>query len=874
MFEKFGELRAKWNDPARRHLPSWAHLLILVVLAALLEVFLFNFRHWASLGYEEQVLRDTPIRVTKADYSLGFSSVNADVHNVKLEFSGPTDNSSIWVSYAVTDEGNSESYYLPVAQMHADNERSKVTTIFTYGELKSLRISFPGDVWGGVDGRTLVASNSFPITITKISINAQVPFDFSFLRLALTFLALAFVWFLRPHGALGRIPALSRGWGARAIRGGVLAVVLVLLFVYWLSFPKWVAIATSTYNASEYEGNEGAAYVVFDQPDTATNEYAKLAQAFAAGQLDLLQEPPQWLVDMENPYDYGARSEESTHHLRGYLWDTAYYDGNYYVYFGVLPVLVFYLPYYLLTGSTFPNSVAVLIPSLLFVVGLYSLLRAVVQYRFKRTSLSTFLLVFLGILCASQLLVGLGRPGLYNVPVTFGRCLAIWGLCLWYRGWCKHSPVRLAGGSLCMALISACRPQLLILIPLMFVILWMIVRGPMPRRQKVAWSAWVVVPVVVVAAGVMWYNWARFGSVTDFGAAYNLTYNDMTHRGTSVVRALEGAYYYLFNPPTVVSTFPFMKTAAVYPGFSGTTTYEPMLGGAFILFPMLWALVMLGGVRRGDKPLFWLVGYLLVAGIVLVLFDTEGAGILLRYTQDFGFILGLGAGLVFLHYLGGAGVREVAEEEPACEAPVALAGAGAGVVTAGVQVAASARVAGASGGQAAVVAPAVSGGRRDVRLPRVPAPEPGSAEELARRQAAGDARIGSVVLDSRASAPAAGGVIDADEERLFQQLVEVDAGPLDEPPTAAQPGAAPGGLAAVNADAPADAADESGEGSVHVAVPRRSGWAIALFASVAASLVCTLLIMIAMHDPTGDLSTGGSYPDLWESLRQTFMWWL
>ena len=803
-FERLGSacsaLWAKWTDPTRKRLPGWAHLLILAVVAVLLEVFLFNFRHWESLGYEEQVLRDTPVRVTKADYSLGFSSLDTEVHNVKVDISGPKDNSSVWVSYAVTDEGNSESYYLPVAQMHADNERSQVTNVFTYGKMKSLRVSFPGDVWGGVDGQTLVASNSFPITVNKISINAQVPIAFSLLRLALTFCALAFVWFLRPCGVLGRIPALASGWGARAIRGGVLGVVLVLLFVYWLSFPKWVGIATANYNTEEYEGYEGRSYVVFDQPDTATNEYAKLAQAFANGQLNLLQEPPAWLQEMENPYDYGARSEESTHHLRGYLWDTAYYDGHYYVYFGVLPVLVFYLPYYLLTGGTFPNSVAVLIPSLLFVVGLYSLMRALVRYRFTKASLSTFLLVFLGILCVSQLLVGLGRPGLYNVPVAFARCLSVWGLCLWYRGWCKGSPVRLAGGSLCIALIAASRPQLLILAPLMFVILYLIVRGDMPRRRKVAWSAWLVVPVVVVAVALMWYNWARFGSVTDFGASYNLTYNDMTHRGHSVVRMLEGAYYYLFNLPSVLSTFPFMHTAGVYPGFSGTTTYEPMLGGALLLFPMLWALVMLGGVRRRDRSVFLMAGYLMVAGIILVLFDTEGAGILLRYTQDFGFVMGLAAGLVFLCHLGGADADGRA-----------LTGA-------------------------------ASGTRAD--------------DEVCAACAAGV----PVAVAVSEPAHAAGAPAIA---------------------IASEPAAA--GAAACVADGAAPSAEPTAEGTgvlttcapSEPATPRqRAPWAVALFATVAAGLLFTLLIMIAMHDPTGDLSTGGSYPPLWESLRQTFMWWL
>ena len=34
---------------------------------------------------------------------------------------------------------------------------------------------------------------------------------------------------------------------------------------------------------------------------------------------------------------------------KDYLWDTAYYNGKFYVYFGILPLLIFFLPYYAIT---------------------------------------------------------------------------------------------------------------------------------------------------------------------------------------------------------------------------------------------------------------------------------------------------------------------------------------------------------------------------------------------------------------------------------------------------------------------------------------------------------------------------------------------
>ena len=56
-------------------------------------------------------------------------------------------------------------------------------------------------------------------------------------------------------------------------------------------------------------------------------------------------------------------------------------------------------------------------------------------------------------------------------------------------------------------------------------------------------------PFVLVAAGLMWYNAARFGSPFDFGANYNLTSNDMTKRGFNPGRIGPALFYYLLALP-------------------------------------------------------------------------------------------------------------------------------------------------------------------------------------------------------------------------------------------------------------------------------------------------------------------------------------
>lgn len=97
-------------------------------------------------------------------------------------------------------------------------------------------------------------------------------------------------------------------------------------------------------------------------------------------------------------------------------------------------------------------------------------------------------------------------------------------------------------GSLCMALVVGCRPQLVLLSFLAFPLFWRmyITEGRIRTVAGARQFACLIAPYIVVCAGIMWYNKARFGSLFDFGANYNLTVNDMTKRGMAVGRIAPG----------------------------------------------------------------------------------------------------------------------------------------------------------------------------------------------------------------------------------------------------------------------------------------------------------------------------------------------
>ena len=72
--------------------------------------------------------------------------------------------------------------------------------------------------------------------------------------------------------------------------------------------------------------------------------------------LDLKVDPA--LTTMANPYDYFARRSIAADGTHTFYWDHAYYNGHYYCYFGVVPALLTFVPFQLVTGHWMPTWAA------------------------------------------------------------------------------------------------------------------------------------------------------------------------------------------------------------------------------------------------------------------------------------------------------------------------------------------------------------------------------------------------------------------------------------------------------------------------------------------------------------------------------------
>ncbi|MEG0759249.1 MAG: cytochrome C oxidase Cbb3 [Raoultibacter sp.] len=622
------------------------------LLATVLEVFVFNMNYFISAGYNTinltekldlQKTTDEKIpqyRLTELNHVLEFSNLNTEVHNIHLDFDYRQPAQALQVKIQFTDAAH-HTYFdsteytvgVPEATVSTFIEQSEYINLNTSGLVNNLRIEIVGE------------NVQYPILLTDVSLNAHHPFDFSVTRYLIALGLLSLICIFRPKSSIYRCFIVEQPRRSKIVIIATVVIEVYLMATFLFLGSNLVGVATSTYNSGAWNGT-GIANT-FEVGGDNAQQYAELAKAMAKGQFYLDETPPQWLQDMSDPYDKGARDEAQKVTGEPYLFDVAYHDGHYYVYFGVVPVLLFYLPFFLVTGANFPTAIGVLIACIAFVLGCSALLDRFARYHFKRVSLGLYLLLQIPLVFCCGVLYLLKFPTFYSLPIMLGLAFSVWGLYFWMKGRTSGSPCKwYLAGSLCMALVAGCRPQLLVLSLLAFPLFWrlFIKERRLLTAKGAREFACLAAPYLVVAAGLMWYNYVRFGSVTNFGANYNLTVNDMTKRGFSLGRLAPAFFAYFLQTPSTSGVFPFIQPAPFDTTYMGQTIKEVTFGGIFLCLPILWVIpfakriLQMRFAQRSTRTIAGIILVLLSAGIVVALLDAQMAGILQRYFADFSFM--------------------------------------------------------------------------------------------------------------------------------------------------------------------------------------------------------------------------------------------
>lgn len=389
--------------------------------------------------------------------------------------------------------------------------------------------------------------------------------------------------------------------------------------------------------------------VCVNSPWPHHKQYQELARAIKQGTVVIGEKPDPALLAKENPYDTSALLAEGI----PFKMDYALYNGNYYAYFGIVPEVLFYLPYYLLTGRDLQNYMVVFALYCAMVIGIFGAFRELIRRYAQNVPFAVYFILSLSVSLLPHYIFMVARPDIYNVCVMAGNTFIWLGTYFWMKAGNtgtenagaenegdrnKNRWIWYALGACCIACIMGCRPQMILYAILLFVLLIL----PNRMKGKTEWIAFLV-PFVVIGALVFWYNYARFGSGFDFGATYSLTSNDMNHRGFNLSRTGQGLFSFLIQPPVINSTFPFLQSCELESNYMGKNIVEFSFGGIFMIYPLLLSLfyVVFGGwknLKKEEKG--WIFGLCLIS-LVVAAFDINAAGILQRYMSDmaFGFVV-------------------------------------------------------------------------------------------------------------------------------------------------------------------------------------------------------------------------------------------
>lgn len=422
---------------------KWTAAALLLAASLGAEVFIGNLNFWATHSYEPVDLRaylqeaeDDHNALTLDDEhtTLTFTGLDRELYNLQLSgleyvYNGPhpeVQNPLFILNVAATDEATSASRQSWNWEVAANAPRSQARSLDLSGKASTLTLTaypYNGEY------------RQYPISYTLQTIYANVPraFDFSLVRWAAVLALLSAVYALRPVSAAWRDAYLTH---RKKYRPVVLLVAVILgAAAFFAPFADRfnAGVSTSFYNTADWDGGSRINFTLHidDWASDAAAQYGALAHSLLNGRLDLEQDPPAAMQEMTNPYDTAARQQAAP----DALWDVAYYQGRYYVYFGVIPCLLFQLPFEALTGvRDLPPSLPMILLSWLFLLAAFGCIKQAARRWFPDMSAAVYLLLCASIGTGSQIYYLLLRPSIYEYAILSGAAFVMLALWQWAAG--------------------------------------------------------------------------------------------------------------------------------------------------------------------------------------------------------------------------------------------------------------------------------------------------------------------------------------------------------------------------------------------------------------------------------------------------------
>jgi hypothetical protein len=378
------------------------------------------------------------------------------------------------------------------------------------------------------------------------------------------------------------------------------------------------------------------AYTSVTEDEVQAKQYNKyLVDALMEGRTHLEAGHPEKLLKAERPYDLGWLIKNDRKPGEDWFGDWVYYKGKFYCYFGVVPALMLYVPYKLITGNYLSNHGGIFIFAAVSILLLARLWRFLVKKYMPDARFAFYLLSFFTLFFASGLFCPLRFTRFYSIVSSAGFMFVIAGVLLLFEAVEREKPDRskLFFACMCLALAVGCRPNLVFVSLIVPVFLW--------KYKLWKQSPLIIIPYAIVAVPICLYNHARFGSVFEFGIRYNMTNLNVAAFGLAtlsekIIRAYSAALSYLFSVNAYSCFFPYVECLPTGKYIPVPTFYDRCCG--MVNFPVVFCLfcfVKSALIKAGRTEMFCVSAAFVAIAAVLIIADSWLIGVSGRYIIDF-----------------------------------------------------------------------------------------------------------------------------------------------------------------------------------------------------------------------------------------------
>lgn len=524
--------------------------------------------------------------------SIEFKNIGREVATIYVDVSS-SDSPSGTVDIAYSDE-TSAAYRHDAHLNYINNDENSKYIICSFS--------------GKVNDLCFNISATDTVTVKSISINKDIPFDFSWVRFIIILIAVLFLVTLAYLISMRKAVEKSLMFkiATAVVTAGFVFVAVVLLLV-----------------------RGDMVYDLFKNPDT--NQMNKeIVDSFEAGQVSMLETPSDEMLALENPYDLSQRSEAGV----SYPWDHLFYDGKYYSYYGIGTVLTLFLPYHLITGNYFPSLWATFIYSIAGIIFLSLSYYVFITRLFPKISKGIAISGLVIVQATSFVWYCITIGNFYELAQVSGFAFLTAGMFFLLRsgvvGEGKISRPNICVATVLLSIAVLCRAVLALycIVSLLFIYAGVrkIIRTSdehtfrANKKPVITFLLAALVPFAVIGSVQMIYNYLRFGSILDFGIYYTLTIYDYQHIQFHFPLVLIAIYNYLFTVPKVSTVFPFVTSN--YDSLSVNGYY--FLAGfssAGIIFrsvPVLGYIFSGKAYKRSANPNKRLAAIIIILGCILV----------------------------------------------------------------------------------------------------------------------------------------------------------------------------------------------------------------------------------------------------------------